>query len=311
MSVTPDDPHPASAPRPEHAGPDNSGPDAAAATDPPVEGQADRQSFDASAQGAPRLAEKEHASRAPGAPARPKRRWWWRIALGLAFVGVGIPALLTLAFRWFEPPFTWLMVERALAGEQIRRTPIPLERMSPHLVRAVIAAEDACFCSHFGFDVEAIQDAIEHNERQAARPPERRRLRGASTISQQTAKNVFLWEDRTWLRKGIETYFTVWIEAFWPKERIMEAYLNNAEWGDGVFGAEQAARVNFSKPAADLTAREAARLAAVLPSPNRWSADNPGPFVRRRAATIVGRMGVVRREGLADCVLARPSAPAQ
>jgi monofunctional biosynthetic peptidoglycan transglycosylase len=168
--------------------------------------------------------------------------------------------------------------------------------MSPHIVRAVIAAEDANFCTHHGFDVEAIQDAMESNQRGG-------NVRGASTISQQTAKNLFLWPDRSWVRKGFETYFTALIEFMWPKRRVMEAYLNAAEWGDGNFGIEAAARARFGVSAADLTPLQAARLAAVLPSPNRWSAENPGPYVRRRAATLVQRARVVRNERTAACVL--------
>lgn len=207
------------------------------------------------------------------------------------------PVTWVFAYLFFDPPSTVLMMQRAAEGQTIRHYPVPLNRMSPHIVRAVIAAEDANFCTHSGFDVEAIQDAMESNARG-------RRTRGASTVSQQTAKNLFLWPDRSWLRKGLETYFTSLIEFVWPKRRIMEAYLNAAEWGDGNFGVEAAARARFGVSAADLTPLQAARLAAVLPSPNRWSADNPGPYVRRRSAAIVQRARVVRNEGLAGCVLA-------
>jgi monofunctional biosynthetic peptidoglycan transglycosylase len=199
-------------------------------------------------------------------------------------------------YLFLDPPSTVLMMQRMAEGQTIRHYPVPLNRMSPHIVRAVIAAEDAKFCSHDGFDVEAIQDAMESNARGE-------RTRGASTISQQTAKNLFLWPQRSWLRKGLETYFTALIEFMWPKRRIMEAYLNVAEWGDGNFGVEAAARARFGVSAADLTPLQAARLAAVLPSPNRWRADNPGPYVRRRAASIVERARVVRNEGMAACVL--------
>lgn len=129
------------------------------------------------------------------------------------------------------------------------------------------------------------------------------RTRGASTISQQVAKNLFLWPERSWVRKGFETYFTALIEFMWPKRRIIEAYLNAAEWGDGNFGIEAAARARFGVAAADLTPLQAARLASVLPSPNRWSAESPGPYVRRRSASIVERARVVRNERTASCVL--------
>ena len=193
---------------------------------------------------------------------------------------------------------TSLMAIRALEGEDVRRNPVSLNEISPNLVRAVIAAEDARFCTHHGFDLEAIEAAIRANA-------DGGRLRGGSTISQQTAKNLFLWPDRSWVRKGAEAYFTVLIETLWPKKRILETYLNSAEWGDGVFGAEAAARVNFGKSGRRLTRLEAARLAAVLPSPNRWSADAPGPYVRARTRSILGRMQVVDRDGLAACVLTK------
>ncbi|OQW57330.1 MAG: monofunctional biosynthetic peptidoglycan transglycosylase [Proteobacteria bacterium HN_bin10] len=206
------------------------------------------------------------------------------------------PVTWVAAYLFFDPPSNVLMMQRAAEGETIRHYPIPINRMSPHIVRAVIAAEDANFCTHDGFDIEAIQDAMESNRRGG-------RTRGASTISQQVAKNLFLWPDRSWVRKGFETYFTALIEFMWPKRRIMEAYLNIAEWGDGNFGIEAAARARFGVSAADLTPLQAARLAAVLPNPNRWRADNPGPYVRGRSATIVARARDVRGSGAASCVL--------
>jgi len=207
-----------------------------------------------------------------------------------------IPVTWAGAYLFFDPPSTILMMQRAAEGQTIRHYPVPLDEISPNVVRAVIAAEDANFCTHDGFDVEAIQRAMESNARGG-------NVRGASTISQQTAKNLFLWPDRSWVRKGFETYFTALIEFMWPKERIMEAYLNAAEWGDGNFGIEAAARARFGVSAADLTPLQAARLAAVLPNPNRWRADRPGPYVRQRASTLVGRARVVRNEGTAGCVL--------
>lgn len=207
------------------------------------------------------------------------------------------PVTWSGAYLFFDPPSTVLMMQRAAEGQHIRHTPVPINRISPHVIRAVIAAEDANFCTHDGFDVEAIRGAVRANARSS-------RTRGASTISQQTAKNLFLWPERSWVRKGFETYFTALIEFMWPKRRIMEAYLNAAEWGDGNFGIEAAARARFGVSAADLTPLQAARLAAVLPSPNRWRADSPGPYVRRRAASIVERARVVRNERMAACVLA-------
>jgi monofunctional biosynthetic peptidoglycan transglycosylase len=163
-------------------------------------------------------------------------------------------------------------------------------------VAAAIAAEDARFCSHPGFDFEAIEQAMKANE-------QGRRMRGGSTISQQTAKNVFLWPGRDWVRKGLEAGYTVLIETVWGKRRIMEVYLNVAEMGPGIYGAEAAAQHWFGKSASDLSSREAARLAAILPSPRRYNAGSPGPYVRRRASRIQAAANTVRNEGLATCVL--------
>lgn len=231
---------------------------------------------------------------------RIKRRKRYGIFMTLMSVGfvafILAPVTWVAVYRVIDPPGTLLMMQRAAEGETIRHTPVPISRMSPHIVRAVIAAEDANFCTHDGFDVEAIQDAMQSNARG-------RRVRGASTVSQQTAKNLFLWPQRSWLRKGLETYFTALVEFMWPKRRIMEAYLNAAEWGDGVFGIEAAAQARFGVSAEQLTPLQAARLAAVLPSPNRYRADSPGPFVRRQSARIVERARVVRNERFAACVL--------
>ena len=207
-----------------------------------------------------------------------------------------MPVTWVGAYLFIDPPSNVLMMQRAAEGQEIKRYSVPINRISPYMIRSVIAAEDANFCSHDGFDVEAIQDALESNARGGRR-------RGGSTISQQVAKNLFLWPESTWLRKGFEVYFTALIEFMWPKRRIMEHYLNIAEWGDGNFGVEAAARARFGVSAADLSPLQAARLAAVLPSPNRWRADNPGPYVRRRAATIVQRARVVQNEHTAACVL--------
>lgn len=228
---------------------------------------------------------------------RRKRYGLFITSISVLFIAfVLAPVTWALVYLFVDPPSTVLMVQRAAEGQTIRHYPVPLNRMSPHIVRAVIAAEDANFCTHEGFDIEAIQDALESNRRGRA-------LRGGSTISQQTAKNLFLWPDRGWVRKGFETYFTALIEFMWPKRRIMEAYLNNIEWGDGNFGIEAAARARFGVSAADLTPLQAARLAAVLPSPNRWRADNPGPYVRGRSATIAARAREVRTSGAASCAL--------
>ncbi|MBX9617309.1 MAG: monofunctional biosynthetic peptidoglycan transglycosylase [Caulobacteraceae bacterium] len=207
----------------------------------------------------------------------------------LPFGGVVLHAVV-------PPPLTVLMVRQFLAGEGLDYRWRGLDDISPHLVTSAIASEDARFCSHGGFDFKAIEQALKANENGG-------RMRGGSTISQQTAKNVFLWPGRDWVRKGLEAGYTVLIETVWSKRRIMEVYLNVAEMGPGIYGAEAAARHWFGKSAADLTPREAARIAAILPAPRRYNAGSPGPYVRRRAARVQASARVVRNEGLAACVL--------
>jgi monofunctional biosynthetic peptidoglycan transglycosylase len=226
-------------------------------------------------------------------------------AAGWAIVVIALsPFVGAIVYRFAPPPGTWTMLERKLSGDVIIHPWTPLEEISPHLVRAAIAAEDSRFCLHNGIDFEAVREAFEENKVNGAKKNGRRR--GGSTISQQTAKNVFLWNGGGWVRKGLETWFTLVSETIWGKRRTMELYLNVAEWGNGYFGAEAAARGRFGKGAAELSKAEAALLAAVLPSPNRWRAVNPGPYVRARAATIRKRMDVVRNEGLDACVLGGP-----
>lgn len=214
-------------------------------------------------------------------------------ALIVFFIG---PVIAVAVYRFVPPPVTYLMVQRAFEGRGFERQWVPIEKISPNLVRAVIAAEDARFCEHHGFDLQAIEKAMAAN---AAG----KKLRGGSTISQQTAKNVFLWPGRDWVRKGLEAWFTVLIELGWGKERIMEVYLNSIEWGPGVYGAEAAAQRNFRIPASKLNATQAARLAAIVPKPLSWKAAKPGPYMKRRAGSINRNAKAVRREGLTSCVL--------
>jgi len=229
---------------------------------------------------------------APNEPRRRKARPALTALLVLALLPFG--GVLIHAFA--PVPVTLLMARDFLAGQGPDYRWTPLKDISPHLVASAIASEDARFCSHRGFDLQAIERALKANE-------QGRRIRGASTISQQTAKNVFLWPGRDWVRKGLEAGYTVLIETVWTKRRIMEVYLNVAEMGPGIYGAEAAARHWFGKSAADLTPREAARIAAILPSPRRYNAGAPGPYVRRRAARVQANARVVRDEGLAACVL--------
>ncbi|MFQ3594838.1 MAG: monofunctional biosynthetic peptidoglycan transglycosylase [Sphingomonadaceae bacterium] len=220
-----------------------------------------------------------------------------RNLLVLLFLAAALSIFWVAAYRVVDPPATSLMLRDRLAGLSVKRETRPLADISPHLPRAVIAAEDSNFCSHRGFDLEAIEKALEANR-------EGGRLRGGSTISQQVAKNAFLWPGRTWLRKGLEAWFTFWLETLLPKPRIMELYLNIVEWDRGVYGAEAAAQGYFGKPAARLSRQEAARLAAILPSPVDRSAARPGRWTRRYAGTIEARMRVVARDGLDACLRA-------
>ncbi|MEO0816845.1 MAG: monofunctional biosynthetic peptidoglycan transglycosylase [Pseudomonadota bacterium] len=226
--------------------------------------------------------------------ARPTR-WLKRLAVALLIFVAGLH-LYALALAVLPSPGTILMAQRSFSEETIWRNITPLEEISPNVVRAVIAAEDTGFCSHPGVDFEAVR--VAWREWRAGEG-----LRGASTISQQTAKNLFFWNGGGLPRKAGDAWMAMFTDTVWGKRRVMEHYLNVAEWGDGIFGIEAAARLRFNKRARDLTQREAALLAAVLPNPNRWRVDPPGPYVRSRAATIQARMGVVRRDGLDSCVL--------
>ncbi len=199
----------------------------------------------------------------------------------LLFLIVSIGGVLLL--RFVDPPCTPLMLWRWAAGEGMRHEWRDLKDLSPALQQAVMAAEDQQFPDHFGFDWDQIDRAMKENLK-------RKRPRGASTITMQTSRNLFLWQGGGLVRKGIEAYFTLMLELFWPKARIMEVYLNIAEWGSGVFGAEAASRAYFNRPAAQLTAQQAALLAAVLPNPRRWSPAKPSPYVARRAADIAADM---------------------
>ena len=189
---------------------------------------------------------------------------------------------IILPLRWIDPPTTAFMFRDALQrDEPVRHRWVAWDGITPELAVAVIASEDQKFFQHSGFDWDSIRSALE--ERQAGG-----RLRGASTISQQLAKNLYLWPNQSWIRKGVEAYLTVWIEFLLPKHRILEIYLNVAEFGDGVFGAGAAADHLIGTPPGDLTRRDAALLAAVLPNPKRLSASDPSDYVRRRTGEIMG-----------------------
>ncbi|NLX29134.1 MAG: monofunctional biosynthetic peptidoglycan transglycosylase [Bacteroidales bacterium] len=214
----------------------------------------------------------------------------FRFLLKAAAWFIGLSLLFVLLFKWFPVPVTPLMVirtvQQATAGKEIRMQHdwVAMKKISPQLQLAVIASEDQNFVNHWGFDLEAIDKAIKDSEKRNRKP------RGASTISQQTAKNLFLWPGRSWVRKGLEVWFTGWIELLWSKKRILHVYLNIIEMGDGIYGAEAAARHFFGIPAEKLTSRQAATLAAVLPNSRRYNAASPGPYVSGRIGWIQGQM---------------------
>lgn len=211
-----------------------------------------------------------------------------RIARGVLvalLVAVVVTAGTVLGLRWLDPPTTSFIAQRRVAAHMAGDDPgrvahewVPWSRISPHVGIAVVAAEDQRFPEHWGFDLASIKDALAERERG--------RIRGASTISQQVAKNLFLWPGRSWLRKGLEAYFTMLIELFWSKRRILEVYVNVAQFGDRTFGVGAASRRFFGKTPAELGPREAALLAAVLPNPRRLRAYRPSPYVRERAHWI-------------------------
>lgn len=208
----------------------------------------------------------------------------WRLAL--AFVLSAAIVLVGLAVLWrFAPPVSTLMLARYVTGRPVVRDYVPLERISPNLVAAVVMSEDAKFCRHGGVDWQALGDVLEDADEDGP-------SRGASTITMQLVKNLFLWPSRSTIRKGLEIPLAMALDLVWPKRRIMEAYLNIAEWGpDGVFGAEAGARASFGKPASALTAHQAALMAAALPNPILRRPARPTAVQARLARRVVARMG--------------------
>jgi monofunctional glycosyltransferase len=222
-----------------------------------------------------------------------KKSFIRRLALsifGIVLFCIAASALAVALLRWVDPPYSAFMAQMQLAawskhdrGYVFRHQWVALNQISPNLPLAVVASEDQKFPEHWGFDVEAIEKAYEMNQHS-------HRVHGASTISQQVAKNLFLWSGRSYFRKGLEAYFTVLIEACWPKRRILEIYLNIAEFGYGVYGAEAAAQRFFHTSAAKLTRNDSAVLAAVLPNPERLLAASPSAYVQQRRDWILGQM---------------------
>ncbi|WP_374128037.1 MULTISPECIES: monofunctional biosynthetic peptidoglycan transglycosylase [unclassified Sphingomonas] len=213
-----------------------------------------------------------------------------------AVIGFVLISLLwVVLYRFVAPPITFTMIGDAIGGHSIKKSWMPLSQIDPDMARAAIAGEDSRFCTHSGFDLEAIEKAYQRNARGG-------RIRGGSTISQQTAKNAFLIQGGGYVRKAFEAYFTVLIEAIWGKRRIMEVYLNIAETGIGTYGANAAAKRYFGHDASRLTPSEAGRIAAVLPLPKKRAAISPRGFTKRHGNSISRRVGVVRNDGLDSCL---------
>jgi len=230
----------------------------------------------------------------------PRRIFGWIVKLVLIFL-VG-SVLWVLLYRFVPPPITATMLGDVFAGRGATRDWMSIGEIDRDMVRAAIAAEDSKFCQHNGFDFEAIEDAMKRNASGG-------RIRGGSTISQQTAKNAFLWQGGGYARKGVEAYFTFLIEQLWGKRRIMEVYLNVAETGIGTYGANAGAERYFGHDASALSATEAARIAAILPLPKKRGAIAPKGFTRRYGNTISARIGQVRRDGLDACIYQGATAP--
>jgi monofunctional glycosyltransferase len=224
----------------------------------------------------------------------------WIVKLILAFLIISV--LWVLAYRFVNPPISFTMIGDVVAGRGAHKEWMPITRIDRDMVRASIAAEDSKFCSHSGFDFEAIEDAMKRNASGG-------RIRGGSTISQQTAKNAFLWQGGGYFRKGMEAWFTFLIEHLWDKRRIMEVYLNLAETGIGSYGVNAGADRYFGHDASAMSSLEAARIAAVLPLPKSRGATAPKGFTRRYGNSIAARIGVVGRDGLDACVYKGATAP--
>lgn len=247
------------------------------------------------------MAEKKSAkprkSRAKPTPRGPLARladgmdWLWRKLWRVLAILFLLAVAWVLLYRFIAPPGGIFMLQEYRRLGEIQRQWVPMDQIAPVMARSVIAAEDANFCLHWGFDMTEIRRVIEAGS-----------TRGASTLTQQTAKNVFLWHGRDWSRKALESVFTLLIEGLWPKRRILEIYLNIAEFDEGVFGVEAAAQRYFHTSAADLTPLQAARLAAVLPAPKSRDAANPSQFLRNRTSSIMDGAATIARDGRAGCI---------
>jgi monofunctional glycosyltransferase len=217
---------------------------------------------------------------------QPFLRLWQSLKKVLLFLFAAHLVYLII-LKWVDPPITVTQLMSWMSGDGLRRDYVHMNEISSQAPLAIMAAEDQLFPDHNGFDVKSIQKAMAANEK-------KKKLRGASTISQQVAKNVFLWQGRSWTRKGLEVYFTFMIEAVWGKERILEVYLNVAEMGKGIYGIESASRAYFKKSAKSLTASEAAKIAACLPNPKKYTVNPLSPYIQKRFPWVVRQMDNLR-----------------
>lgn len=221
-------------------------------------------------------------------------KWFWKFLRNLLILFFASSILAVIALRFIPVYVTPLMFIRSIEaitdGEmpKIKKNWVPIDCISQNMVQAVVASEDNLFMQHHGFSIQDIHKAIKHNKNG-------KRIHGGSTISQQTAKNVFLWPDRSWVRKGLEAYFTVLIELFWSKERIMEVYLNVIETGDGIYGVEAASQFYFNKKSLNLTKSQAALIAVCLPNPRKFNPANPSGYILSRKNHITNLMGKLQR----------------
>lgn len=239
------------------------------------------------------MAARKTPLKAPDEVAGTHRPLWRRALTGVGRALGAVLAfyfLLILLFSFVPPPGNLYQWQESWRLGGIERDWVPFDQIAPAMARSVVAAEDANFCLHWGFDIAQIREAIAHGQK-----------RGASTISQQVVKNVFLWQGRSYVRKALEAVLTPLVELMWSKQRILEVYLNEAEFGEGVFGVGAAARVMFDSDAASLTPKQAARLASVLPNPKEYSAVKPGSYVRNRAAQVISGAETIEADGRAAC----------
>lgn len=214
----------------------------------------------------------------------------WRFTKRLFLILFIAQLVYIVILKWINPPFTLTQLGSLFSGNGLKRDYVDEDEISYNMKLAVISSEDQLFPDHSGFDWKSIEKAMKYNKKKP------NRVRGASTISQQVAKNVFLWQGRSWIRKGLEVYFTKMIEWIWGKKRILEMYLNVSEMGKGIFGAEAAAQAYFKKPASKLSRREAAMIAACLPNPKKYSVKPLSNYVARRSSWVSGQMGFIEKD---------------